>query len=195
MVKKGPKPTYQRVIPKFLQQYTHLLQPERRPEYDEEAPTIASSSKPSSESAAATAEAAPAAADDPFDGYTEEETAALEEYAKKHPERVVDKAALRAQVKALTSSLAGSSEQQVAAAVGEKRKAESEADAAAAAELAAPLEYINEEGSIKFNKPTAAATAAAAAAAGKASGKKRSKKAAAAAVKNTSLLSFDDDEE
>jgi hypothetical protein len=191
MVKKGPKPTYQRVIPKFLQQYTHLLQPERRPEYDEEAPTIASSSKPSSESAegATATAAAAAAADDPFDGYTEEETAALEEYKKLHPERVVDKAALRARVKALTSSLADSSEQQTAAA-GEKRKAESEAETAAAAEPAVPLEYVNEEGSIKFNKPTAAAAAAA----GKAGGKKRSKKAAAAAVKNTSLLSFDDDE-
>eukprot|EP00953_Heterococcus_sp_UTEX-ZZ885_P032257 16849-Heterococcus_DN1.PRE.2 len=135
MVKKGPKPTYQRGIPKFLQQYTHLLQPERRPEYDEEAPTIAASSKPSSESAegatvaAAAAAAAATAADDPFDGYTEEETAALEEYKKLHPERVVDKAALRARVKALTSSLADNSEQQTAAA-GEKRKAESEAEAA-----------------------------------------------------------------
>eukprot|EP00903_Cladosiphon_okamuranus_P015120 g13983.t1 len=177
---KGPKPTFTRVIPKFLQQYeTMLTGPKPRPDGEEafsgggdftdggsggsgsgmpgrgrgrgkDSSGEGGSGREGVAAAAASGGGGGGGGGNGFGDYDEEEVAALEAYMKTHPSREEDKEALRKRAKELSARI-GSGQGATA-----KGGSESGGSASGASKPPPPpeepIEYTDATGRLKFNK-------------------------------------------
>eukprot|EP00752_Nemacystus_decipiens_P018230 g16358.t1 len=217
---KGPKPTFSRVIPKFLKQYeTMLTGPKPRPdgeemfsgggEFTDGGGGGSSSGMPGGGrgrdrdsssrggGAAAAAGAGGGGGGNGFGDYDEEEVAALEAYMKTHPTKEEDKEALRKRAKELSASIGSGQGPSVKSGGGAGGPAASANKPPPPPEE--PIEYTDASGRLKFNKRPAAGKSGQGAGKdgddGKKGGKKKAKRAKLAKLNNAKLLSFGDDED